>query len=319
LAPDVLYDWFCSEAVGTPARVLVTIADVAQELGVPRSQVERAERDLRDRGLIERGAKRHNSWVELPHFRPFKNQQRTRGRAVPAATPKTDDGAAQCKEQACTGETPHTATAVCPPPTPPIAGATPEAPRNYREAVLRVLAKLPRADWRTVCDTCESLGFDNAAAVRQWYEWAKNQKRYAREREKIQQYTPKELAKQLAIADKKATRVQGQCREKPTELELKQKPYWLWRWSELLTEQERREEAQPTPEPEPVPEPAPELPEGWRLVRCDHTGYVPDHQIAPYWRAVHADGAMTEPSQYADSAVRLACAAQAREREGGAT
>jgi hypothetical protein len=98
--------------------------------------------------------------------------------------------------------------------------------------------------------------------------------------------------------------------------------FWQWRYAALI---EHRDELlaapapEPTPEPvpEPVPEPAPELPEGWRLVRCDHTGYVPDHQIAPYWRAVHEGGEMTEPSQYADSAARLAWAA-AQEREGGA-
>jgi hypothetical protein len=309
LTADVLYAWFCDNAVGTPAKVLCTVGDVADELGVPRSQVERAERELRRQGLIMRSAKRWNSWVELPHFRPVKNPQGTKGRTVPAATPKTGDGAAQCNEHACAGETPHTPTGVCSPPNPPIAGATPEVPRNYREAVQRVLAKLPRADWRTVRDTCEAMGFDNAPAVRQWYEWAKNQKRYAREREKIQQYTPKELARQLAIADKKAARVQGQGREKPTEQELKQKPYWLWRWSELLTEQERREEAQPTPTPEPAakPEPAPELPEGWRVVRCDHQRNILETGV--YWLAVHDDGTMTDETQYRDSAARLAWAA----------
>jgi hypothetical protein len=63
------------------------------------------------------------------------------------------------------------------------------------------------------------------------------------------------------------------------------------------------------------PEPAHELPEGWRLVKCDHQGNVT--RFGAYWRAVHADGTMTEPSQYADSAARLARAA-AQEREGGA-
>jgi hypothetical protein len=147
------------------------------------------------------------------------------------------------------------------------------------------------------------MGFDNAAAVRQWYEWAKNQKRYAREREKIRQYTARELAKQLAIADKKASRVQGFGREKPTELELKQKPYWLWRWSELLTERDRREGAPadpPPPEPESTPEPVLELPEGWRMVQCDHTGYVTQYGV--YWRGVHVDGMMTEPTLYKDTA-----------------
>jgi hypothetical protein len=136
LSADVLYDWFCTEAVGTPARVLCTVDDVAQELGVPRSQVERAERELRERGLIERGAKRHNSWVELPHFRPFKNPQRTKGRAVPAPKPETDDGAAQCKERGYTGETqaPHSRPtgASVPPQTPSRTGATSASPGTLR-------------------------------------------------------------------------------------------------------------------------------------------------------------------------------------------
>jgi hypothetical protein len=65
------------------------------------------------------------------------------------------------------------------------------------------------------------------------------------------------------------------------------------------------------------PAPAHELPEGWQLVRCDHRGNVT--RFGAHWRAVHADGTMTEPTQYADSAARQAWAAQAREREGGAT
>jgi hypothetical protein len=64
-----------------------------------------------------------------------------------------------------------------------------------------------------------------------------------------------------------------------------------------------------------TPEPAPtaDLPDGWRLVRCDHKGNVPEHQIAPYWRAVHADGTMADVTQYADSAARAAWAASRKE------
>jgi hypothetical protein len=51
---------------------------------------------------------------------------------------------------------------------------------------------------------------------------------------------------------------------------------------------------------------APELPDGWRLVRCDHKGNVT--RFGEYWRAGHNDGTMTEPTQYRDSAVRQACA-----------
>jgi phage/plasmid-associated DNA primase len=49
---------------------------------------------------------------------------------------------------------------------------------------------------------------------------------------------------------------------------------------------------------------APELPEGWHLVKCDHKGNVT--RFGEYWRAVRNDGAMTEPTQYPDSAVRQA-------------
>jgi hypothetical protein len=48
------------------------------------------------------------------------------------------------------------------------------------------------------------------------------------------------------------------------------------------------------------------LPDGWRLVRCDHKGNVT--RFGEYWRAGHNDGTMTEPTQYRDSAVRQACA-----------
>jgi hypothetical protein len=105
LSADVLYAWFCDNAVGTPAKVIGTVDDVAAEFNVPRSQVERAERELRKRGLIKRGWKRHTSWVELPHFRPCKNPPRTKGRAVPAPMPKSDESEVQCKERGCTGET----------------------------------------------------------------------------------------------------------------------------------------------------------------------------------------------------------------------
>jgi hypothetical protein len=56
---------------------------------------------------------------------------------------------------------------------------------------------------------------------------------------------------------------------------------------------------------------APEPPEGWQIVRCDHRGNVT--RFGAYWRAVHTSGEMTEPTQYPDSAARLAWAAQARE------
>jgi hypothetical protein len=36
-------------------------------------------------------------------------------------------------------------------------------------------------------------------------------------------------------------------------------------------------------------------------------------RFGAYWRAVHTSGEMTEPTQYPDSAARLAWAAQARE------
>jgi hypothetical protein len=49
---------------------------------------------------------------------------------------------------------------------------------------------------------------------------------------------------------------------------------------------------------------APDLPEGWNLVRCDHRGNIT--RFGAYWRAVRNDGAMTEPTQYPDSAVRQA-------------
>jgi hypothetical protein len=62
------------------------------------------------------------------------------------------------------------------------------------------------------------------------------------------------------------------------------------------------------------PEPAPELPEGWQLVQCDHTGHVT--RFGVYWRAVHADGTMAESSQYRDSAARAAWAANERSDNG---
>jgi hypothetical protein len=67
-----------------------------------------------------------------------------------------------------------------------------------------------------------------------------------------------------------------------------------------------------------TPEPAPtaDLPDGWRLVRCDYQGNI-SRFAAWGWRAAHTSGRMTEPEQYADSAARAAWAA-AQEREGGA-
>jgi uncharacterized protein YbdZ (MbtH family) len=62
--------------------------------------------------------------------------------------------------------------------------------------------------------------------------------------------------------------------------------------------------------------PTADLPDGWRLVRCDYQGNI-SRFAAWGWRAVHTSGRMTEPEQYADSAARAAWAA-AQEREGGA-
>jgi hypothetical protein len=54
------------------------------------------------------------------------------------------------------------------------------------------------------------------------------------------------------------------------------------------------------------PEPAPDLPEGWRLVKCDYRGGESSFGI--YWKVVHTSGEASEPSQYADAAARAAWA-----------
>jgi hypothetical protein len=59
--------------------------------------------------------------------------------------------------------------------------------------------------------------------------------------------------------------------------------------------------------------PAPDLPDGWRLVRCDHKGNVT--RFGSYWRAAHTSGEMAEPSPYPDSAARLAWTTNRKELE----
>jgi hypothetical protein len=60
--------------------------------------------------------------------------------------------------------------------------------------------------------------------------------------------------------------------------------------------------------------PTADLPEGWRLVKCDHRGDVT--RFGVYWRAAHISGKMTEPSQYADNAARAAWLAHERSDNG---
>jgi hypothetical protein len=300
LTADVLYAWFCDNAVGTPAKVLCTVGDVADELGVPRSQVERAERELRRQGLIMRSAKRWNSWVELPHFRPVKNPQGTKGRTVPAATPKTGDGAAQCNEHACAGETPHTPTGVCSPPNPPIAGATSEAPR-YEQAIRAILDKHPTARKGTVLDTAEALGCSNRGALEYWYRRVRQERQWERGRAKIRQMSLQHTYRAIRSAE---NAISDGRRPGASEAQRNRVRFWCWRYAALV---EHRDELLAAQTPPSEPEPAPELPPGWRLVRCDHQRNILETGV--YWLAVHDDGTMTDETQYRDSAARLAWAA----------
>jgi hypothetical protein len=317
LTADGLYLYYQEQGAGSPCKILKTVQEVANDLHVPKSQVERAERELRNRGEMRReiSSCRRYSWVELPNVRPCKNpaepasdgfsaespdiaetklhdlereytgesagaedngspcknHARPQGRYVPekpAAAPESVNAESQCKEPAHTGETPHTASAVCSPPTPP--PQTPDTAvtdrRTLAELVELLLTSDPYARFADVVAYCQKRGYDNEAAIRYWFDKAKEPARIAA-------MPDRDLKRQIAIAEfkieilnnwhavRETENALGQAprwrkRGKPTEQELKQESYWRWRYAELKREQEQRTPCRSRP-----PEPAPDEPD----------------------------------------------------------